>query len=236
MASRQNQPVHNGEAGESCRKQIDDAFVRAVSEKGFSKAQVSSILNSLGISRNTFYYHYSDKFDLVQMIYLRDLEGRLRDKFNEAELVYFNRESQRGQAEKYPYYARVEVGAHMYDLSGFLQCVIAVLASRPSFYRNLFAPTETQWLRVFGEMYYPEVRTDVVKVLGGRYMDEFMIDYLAQMGVQGILSTINYAIRHPSDAQKLAGKDRYMPFLNFYWESLSEMVKSHPVARSRCGS
>ena len=50
------------------KKSIRDAFFELISEKGFDSVTVKDITDRALISRNTFYLHYEDKFDLLNKI------------------------------------------------------------------------------------------------------------------------------------------------------------------------
>lgn len=46
-------------------------------EKPFEKISVSDICESCGMNRKSFYYHFKDKYDLVNWIFLVDFLGRM---------------------------------------------------------------------------------------------------------------------------------------------------------------
>ena len=46
-------------------------------EKGFEKVSVSEICERCGMNRKSFYYHFRDKYDLVNWIFYSDFLGRL---------------------------------------------------------------------------------------------------------------------------------------------------------------
>ena len=50
------------------KKSIRDAFFELIEEKGFDSVTVKDITDRALISRNTFYLHYEDKFDLLNKI------------------------------------------------------------------------------------------------------------------------------------------------------------------------
>lgn len=47
------------------RKAIEDAFVELIEENGYAGVSVTEIARKAGVSRNTFYLHYSSKEDLT---------------------------------------------------------------------------------------------------------------------------------------------------------------------------
>ena len=50
------------------QKSIKNAFYELIEEKGFDHISVKDITERAMISRNTFYLHYNDKFDLLNKI------------------------------------------------------------------------------------------------------------------------------------------------------------------------
>ena len=47
---------------------IKEAFIHLINEKGFNSLTVSDITREAGVSRGTFYVHYTDKFELLTKI------------------------------------------------------------------------------------------------------------------------------------------------------------------------
>ena len=54
---------------------IKAAFISLMQDTGFSKITVNRIAEGAGISRNTFYLHYTDKFHLLQSLEDAFLQG-----------------------------------------------------------------------------------------------------------------------------------------------------------------
>lgn len=53
---------------DTCMKVVD-ATIRLLDDKGLDDLSVGAICSNAGISRTTFYYHFDDKFDIVQWHY-----------------------------------------------------------------------------------------------------------------------------------------------------------------------
>ena len=47
------------------RREIKSKFMELLSEKNFDKITVKELVDACGISRNTFYYHYHDIFEVM---------------------------------------------------------------------------------------------------------------------------------------------------------------------------
>ena len=47
------------------KRAIKDAFMSLLNERPFEKITVKDIIEKCGVSRNTFYYHFQDVYDLM---------------------------------------------------------------------------------------------------------------------------------------------------------------------------
>ncbi|KAF1299120.1 TetR family transcriptional regulator [Enterococcus sp. JM4C] len=54
------------------KKVIGEALVAFCEEKSFKKISVQDLTKKVGLNRQTFYYHFSDKYDLLRWVYLED--------------------------------------------------------------------------------------------------------------------------------------------------------------------
>ncbi|MCR4786438.1 MAG: TetR/AcrR family transcriptional regulator [Lachnospiraceae bacterium] len=59
------------------KKALADALKKLMKKKGFDRVSVSDICNSCGMNRKSFYYHFRDKYDLVNWVFYEDLIDRL---------------------------------------------------------------------------------------------------------------------------------------------------------------
>ena len=64
------------------RREIKTRFMELLSEKNFDKITVKELADVCGISRNTFYYHYHDIFEVMEDIFhneiMREVEAEKR--------------------------------------------------------------------------------------------------------------------------------------------------------------
>ncbi|MGN0736092.1 MAG: TetR/AcrR family transcriptional regulator [Anaerovoracaceae bacterium] len=51
------------------KREIKTKFMELLSEKNFDKITVKELVDACGISRNTFYYHYHDIFEVMEDIF-----------------------------------------------------------------------------------------------------------------------------------------------------------------------
>lgn len=61
--------MSNGMQYQRTDKNIQDAFIRLLKGNSFERITVQNILDEAMISRNTFYQHYHDKYELAERIY-----------------------------------------------------------------------------------------------------------------------------------------------------------------------
>ena len=65
---------------EITKRALAEAFASLVVEKGYESVTIGDIAERAGISRNTFYYHFSDKNMLVTWIFMRNIELLTKEK------------------------------------------------------------------------------------------------------------------------------------------------------------
>ena len=61
------------------KRYIQEAFRTLLEEKPMDRITVRDIVEECGLTRNTFYYHYDDIFDLFEDFLKTQLEQALRD-------------------------------------------------------------------------------------------------------------------------------------------------------------
>ena len=57
---------------------LADALKKLMQEQGFEKISVSEICEACGMNRKSFYYHFKDKYDLVNWIFYEDFLKQLQ--------------------------------------------------------------------------------------------------------------------------------------------------------------
>ena len=211
------------------RQKIIDEFISMVEEGGFSKVRITALIARLGINRNTFYYHFDGKLDIVLDILLDDLSPRLVQEFEPWELVGLDGQEY-AAAPRRPYYARSEIGAHALDDGRFVKIRVSCVLARKAYYRRIITPNEADIMRMFFNLYLPAYENDVRLVLGGRYLPEETIGLLAKMGVHSLLAVVEHVLQLPDGSEPV--DDDLNPFWNFYQESLSDAIRKHPVNRA----
>ena len=67
-------------ASEITKRHIATTLKEMVRQQGFSSLSVGELIRRCDISRNTFYYHFRDKYDLVNWIYYTECVAVLKEK------------------------------------------------------------------------------------------------------------------------------------------------------------
>lgn len=60
------------------KEKITEQSVRLFEQKGFSETSIQDIVDSLGVTKGTFYYYFSSKEELLLDIHLRYIDGLLK--------------------------------------------------------------------------------------------------------------------------------------------------------------
>ena len=62
------------------KRAIATSIKELMRKKNFQKISVSDVVQNCGINRQTFYYHFKDKYDLVNWIYYDEVVAVIRSK------------------------------------------------------------------------------------------------------------------------------------------------------------
>lgn len=61
------------------KKSIADGFKKIMSKKSFEKITIADITSECGLNRQTFYYHFQDKYALLNWIFYNDVISPFKD-------------------------------------------------------------------------------------------------------------------------------------------------------------
>lgn len=213
------------------KREIVDAFTEMVRKSSLRKVRVALLIDDLGINRNTFYYHFANKYEVALYKYRIDIAGELSRRFDESELLCAP-VSQDPSADKLPYYTHVEIGARTLDFSDFYRALISCVRGDESFYRKVFTVNEPEFLTLFAGLYSPAVEADIRFALGGRYLPEATFNFMSSLLTGHLISVLQYVLSHASEVDDLLD-DRMNPFWNLPYEALTYGLQTHPVNRLR---
>ena len=104
---------------------IQDTFLKLLSEQPFDKITVTQLVDECQITRRTFYYHYSDLYELLDTILRRETERALDEfeatgSWEECMITAsrFAREHKRAVYHIYTSSHRLELEKHVDRISG----------------------------------------------------------------------------------------------------------------------
>lgn len=208
---------------------IAEKFIPAVEQASLGKVRVADLISALGINRNTFYYHFANKYDVAMWILRHDLARELRNSLPERRLVCCPLGDE--DDEDLPYFVHYEIGAHMLDGSLFFKSLARCVLSKPVFYRKLFNAYEVEFLKAVDRLWQPAFRTDIEFILGKRYIPEATKRFLTHSATQTMIAMTSYLLEHPADASVLLD-NASNPFWNIVHETLHRAIQEHPINRA----
>lgn len=215
-------------AKKDAKERIVEAFIEAVRTSSLSGVRIADLISSLGINRNTFYYHFSSKYDVAMWVLRRDLARALQDELPSRLLI--DAPVKEGSSETLPYYMRHEIAARTLDGAPFFRAFCKCMLSNAPFYRKLFDVREAEFIEQVERLWEPAFYDDVNFILDKRYMPEETKRFLASMSVHHMIARIEYALQHPADENILLD-DEANPFWNLLHESLHFAIQKHPINR-----
>lgn len=213
------------------KQEIVEAFADMVRSDSLRKVRVAALIDKLGINRNTFYYHFANKYEVALYKFRVDLALVLAPRIDERDLISAPINATTS-TEMLPYYTHVEIGARTLDFSAFYRSLVECVLEDEPFYRKVFTASEPEFETLFSELYRPAIEADIRFILGGRYLPAPTFDFMATMLVGHLSSILRYALAHPGDIDNLLD-DRVNPFWNMPYEALAHGLQMHPVNRLR---
>ena len=121
-----------------------DAILEIIKNKELSKIRVTELCDYCGADRQTFYYHFKDKYDLVAWVYQNDLNYSLQQYDNffskEQTLLLLNRIK-----EKQFFYQKAFADANQNSLFSYMQIANSTITEqifKEHFERNALTEAE----------------------------------------------------------------------------------------------
>lgn len=145
---------------------IIDAFSKCVYELGFERTTIAAICQKARISRNTFYFHYEDKYDLLNTLYA-NLETKLGNSLEEHTIEELKHYSIRDSVE----WTYSEIKKNKEDILLLLTC------SRDKM-RNLFRKAFIDDLLVILVPNYKKKSENIKLQLVKNYTADAMVGYI----------------------------------------------------------
>ena len=93
--------------GESTKKKIAEAFKNLVKTDSFDSITITDITNECDLNRLTFYYHFKDKYDLLNWIFYTEVIKPVRENIEAANWAERLLSVLRGMKDNKDYYDKV---------------------------------------------------------------------------------------------------------------------------------
>lgn len=140
-----------------------ESFIDLAETTPIDKITVNMIVERIGKHRKTFYYHFSDKEDLMRWLFRFDLAQGLENEFGMAHLVY---EGAGGSYPDFPFYVRNVLGNGRIYNARFFEAFARSLESRRTYYRAVFSFRGLGSLEHYlYDLYCPELKADIVHLI-----------------------------------------------------------------------
>ena len=186
------------------KQRIIEYVMKTTEASSLNDVHVSKLIQTLGINRNTFYYHFDSKHDVAMYVFRVDLAKQLRTCVQPEHLLE-TPVSKKRKAESLPFYMHYEIGAR---------------------------PSVSEIRTGFFNLYRNAIEDDIRFTLGERYMPEETFDFLLHMHLNTIYETPLYHLANTQASDKLLD-DSNNPFWNYPYETLAAEIQNHSIMRPR---
>jgi AcrR family transcriptional regulator len=209
------------------RQTIVEEFCAKVRSSSLSQVRIAQLINELDINRNTFYYYFSNKYEVAYYAFRSDLDNRLRAAVPGSDLVYrtFDDDPFDGMA----YYARTEIGARMLDHSAFIVTLVQCVDDDNELYRKLFSLGEPEFLQYVKRIWTVAFRQDLEFMLERRQIPQPLKDILIDDTVNRVTALAMYVLSHSIDIDKFCDP-KQNPYQNYLLENLHQAVEHYTPA------
>lgn len=229
-------------------------FAELAETRPVEQISVSDLVEATGKNRKTFYYHFSDKRELIAWTFRYDLAEQLRRRVGEEDLVY--QEQSRGldsarvqgpdrdrdysqgreahgqgtaDCSALPYYTHIRVGIRSLDAGPFYRALAATLESRPAFYRQVMRPGSASGLGDYlFALFEPALRRDIDFMLGGRHLEDSNKRFLSEFYTGAFIGYLTR--RLVQNSEPLLAE--VGPFENVIQSSIAEEIRKQQKTRS----
>ncbi len=136
-----------------------ESFAELAEAMPLDRITVNMVVDQLGKHRKTFYYHFSDKSQLVVWLFRYELACKLEKTFESGQLVY---EASDDRYAAFPYYVRnVDEDGRIYNAL-FFDAAYSCFERRRAYYRNVLSSLGPGTLEHYLlELYRPALTDDI---------------------------------------------------------------------------
>lgn len=208
------------EIAQICHDQVAAASLASV--------RVGELIKAACVNRNTFYYHFSSKYEVVEWIFRRDLAHELHQELPESQLVYREPGREPDAFAALPFYARKEIAARTLDHSTFMKALVTCILKDAAFYRKVFAVREVEVIDYVKDIWREAFLEDIEIILDGRYLPSETKLFLADNSASILVNTIAFCLANEEQARRLLDDD-INPFWNAIPDALAAIIRKYPV-------
>ncbi len=205
---------------------LAEALADLSEEKPLKKISVSDIVSKVGINRKTFYYHFTDKTDLLIWLFRHDMATALRQYTEEEDLLYTNTNS---DLDLFPYYVFIKEGVRSLDGSPFVRALVSAFEKRRPLYAQALADNSPDGLPAYlRELYTPALYCDTEYILSNRFLEKDQRCFLAQYQFEALLAYISLKLSQ----QEENIIESFGPFGNIVHASIADAIARHQQQRA----
>ena len=193
----------------SAKLALAESFVELAEMRPLDDITVNMIVDGLGKHRKTFYYHFSDKQQLIAWLFRYELAQMLEESFPRELLVY---EGGDGPFSEFPYYVRNIGDAGRIYNAPFFDGLYSCFERRRRYYRNVFSKLGPDTLEHYlMTLYRPAIADDIRYLIRRKVSEQNLID---QVGILGKVDRA-YSVDFLADFFTGAFVSRYVQRLNY---------------------
>lgn len=205
---------------------LAEALADLADEKLLTKISVSDIVSKVGINRKTFYYHFSDKSDLLIWLFRHDMASTLKQCCAEEDLVYTNTGD---ELDAFPYYVFIKEGVRSLDGFPFVRALVSTFEGRRNLYTQALADNSAAGLPAYlRELYTPALYRDTEYILSNRFLENDQQYFLAQYQLEALLAYISLKLSQ----QEEHIIESFGPFGNIVHASIADAIARHQQQRA----
>jgi AcrR family transcriptional regulator len=207
------------------KRHIAEVFQSVVAKETYCEVTVSDIVRASQINRRTFYYHFSDKQDLLAWIYRNDIAKVLLRRFSIDELICDSGLPD----DKYtdlPFYYNARTQKQALHTGESWSLIYFYLKDKQKLYNQVFNAEEQNNLKNYlSAIYRRQIEFDLQYYIGDRYMPEgtaaFLLDYFYNACMGWIIGNVK------EGSQNMFYEVKFNPLRNLTHELLMITVDKY---------
>ncbi len=176
---------------------IANTFKNLAIQQPIRNVRIQAIVEASGVNRNTFYYHFADKQDLVIWIFRSEFAQIMEKEFPGQKLVC----DTEIKGEKYtdlPFYIDARSSACNLELGPFWFALARYLKGHPTYYTQVFSAEEesNSLSEYLHNIYFVQLQKDIRYELGEKEVPEKVVKFLSGYFSGAMLDYLINATRH----------------------------------------